>query len=315
MASLKSIITGGRFYWHDAHRQIVQDAASVAITALRSPDTILIRAQSVWDDIVPKGNSNSPSWREDWMRALKFATIPRPRPPYSMTWLEAADQYLRFALLVQRIENISSLLAQNRVHPQIAEGIRQDAPAVLIQALIWHDFEGSACYDGNIFYWLDAQGVFVHSARDILRVERLSEADRQKNLWIYRLRESWMLHTFARMNCANVQLVPIKGHRHRDDPVCSSVWHEIKVTSVPQLRRQHSTAAPDGEHHHVRFHWVRGHYADYTKGAGLFGNPKLRAVFWIPEHRAGNEELGTVISSYRVQGAQTPSRGDDSSDT
>jgi hypothetical protein len=51
----------------------------------------------------------------------------------------------------------------------------------------------------------------------------------------------------------------------------------------------------------VRFHSVRGHYADYTKGTGLFGNPDLRQVFWIPEHRAGNEELGTVAASYKVE--------------
>jgi hypothetical protein len=106
------------------------------------------------------------------------------------------------------------------------------------------------------------------------------------------------------MNCANVELVPVPGQGHsrchRHDRPPSSVWHEIKVTSVPKQRRQHATVAPDGEHRDVRFHWVRGHYADYTKGVGLFGNPKLRAVFWIPEHRAGNEELGTVIPSYAV---------------
>jgi hypothetical protein len=70
---------------------------------------------------------------------------------------------------------------------------------------------------------------------------------------------------------------------------------------VPKLRKQQAAVAADGGHREVRFHWVRGHYADYSKGAGLFGNPKLRAVFWIPEHRAGNGELGTVVASYKVE--------------
>ena len=46
-------------------------------------------------------------------------------------------------------------------------------------------------------------------------------------------------------------------------------------------------------------HWVRGHYADYTNGKGLFGRLKVR--IWIVEHTAGNPELGTVVSSYRVE--------------
>jgi hypothetical protein len=35
-------------------------------------------------------------------------------------------------------------------------------------------------------------------------------------------------------------------------------------------------------------------------GAGLFGNPKLRCVFWIPEHQRGNAELGDVIPEYSL---------------
>jgi hypothetical protein len=81
------------------------------------------------------------------------------------------------------------------------------------------------------------------------------------------------MHALARMNCANVKVVPIPGqghnrHRHHDLPP-SSVWHEIKVTSVPQLRKQQTIVASDGEHSQVRFHWVRGHYADYTKRGWL----------------------------------------------
>ena len=65
---------------------------------------------------------------------------------------------------------------------------------------------------------------------------------------------------------------------------------------------QQAAIAADGEYRDVRLHKVRGHYADYTKGAALFDNPQLRAVFWIAKHSAGNEELGTVISSYEVHG-------------
>mgnify|MGYP003694240391 CR=1 FL=1 len=45
----------------------------------------------------------------------------------------------------------------------------------------------------------------------------------------------------------------------------------------------------------MRFHWVRGITLISTKGAG-YSAIRTRAVFWIPEHHAGKEEVGTVAS-------------------
>jgi hypothetical protein len=105
------------------------------------------------------------------------------------------------------------------------------------------------------------------------------------------------------MNCANARLVEMPGGfrpkpGHRRAPY--SVWHEIHISDAPKIRRSGVSESREQTPENMRFHWVRGHYADYTKGAGLFGNPKLRAVFWIPEYRAGNEELGSVVSGYRI---------------
>lgn len=49
----------------------------------------------------------------------------------------------------------------------------------------------------------------------------------------------------------------------------------------------------------LRFHRVRGHYADYTNGSGLFGRYKVR--IWVEEHGRGEAELGTVVSNFTVQ--------------
>lgn len=109
-----------------------------------------------------------------------------------------------------------------------------------------------------------------------------------------------VLHSLARMNCANVSLAPIGNppkHDKREREI-SSVWHEIKVTSVPKVGR-HIGPASDNPIE-IRSHWVRGHYADYSRGCGLFGREELRKVFWIPEHKAGSPELGEVVSSYKL---------------
>jgi hypothetical protein len=105
------------------------------------------------------------------------------------------------------------------------------------------------------------------------------------------------------MNCRNVVLrsvsSPKAARRHQRDLVPASVWHEIRITSVPQIRTTGHGVFGRDESKMRRF-WVRGHYADYRVGAGLFGNPKLRCVFWIPEHQRGNSELGDVIPEYSL---------------
>lgn len=48
-----------------------------------------------------------------------------------------------------------------------------------------------------------------------------------------------------------------------------------------------------------RLHTVRGHLADYTKGAGLFG--KYQGRFWVPAHTRGSLEQGEIKKSYAVR--------------
>jgi hypothetical protein len=112
------------------------------------------------------------------------------------------------------------------------------------------------------------------------------------------------LHAFARLNCANVSLEPTQQHPlrpHKNDPKRPSIaWHEITVTAPP-MTRQSGPTRTDDDPIWIRSHWVRGHYADYTRGKGLFGNPKLRKMYWFPEHKRGSPEVGAVESSYAIE--------------
>jgi hypothetical protein len=311
------MIQKGRFYFNWA-RGIELDAQQKYFELLNYTksllflrDTILVNAQKVWEDIVPPTEQRD---GDAWIRIIKFHEIPRPKPPYRTMWLESTlgENAQRIGMLALRSEvkaNLQELLHGSNLDDALVEFIQKDAPATIINATAFHDFEGSACYSGTIIYWLDASGNFLSSFRQFPAIydgetpslEKLEQ--RQKDM--LKLREGWMLHTFARMNCANARLVeipngsqPKHGHRHRQAPF--SVWHEIQVSDAPKTRRATTAMSPQQNPDSMRFHWVRGHYADYTKGAGLFGNPKLRAVFWIPEHHAGKEEVGTVASSYQI---------------
>jgi hypothetical protein len=312
MSSLRSIIQKGRFYLADYLSQENMDGfVDYAFAGLSDPQTKLINAQSVWDDtVIPP-----PERRDDaaWDHLLNFEAVPRPKPPFEKIWLEAAVAPengfapQRIGALVLRVEGTENILRHFSAAPgmpeEAVEQLKTDRPATLVNALMIHDHGGSATPSGNCIYWLNQDGKFLWSFR--MSALALDEQEEEKKTIRYmqmRMRQGWILHSFARMNCANARLVPVpnghKHHRHHGEP--SSVWHVIQISAGPRIRHTEPAQLPDGECH-IRFHWVRGHYADYTRGRGLFGNPKLCKVFWIPEHQAGDKELGEVMSSYTVQ--------------
>jgi hypothetical protein len=323
-SSLRSMIADGRFFFaveaptpeeRPSLERNLTRLMTITRARLLAPETISVNAQAVWNDIAP---SRSDRPEEVLMRALDYKQIPRPKPPFSSMWLEALvdggphHAVQRVGMLTTRGEvngglDLETLLRSPmgvEADPSIANLIRKDAPATVVHASVWHDLEGSASYDAELLYGLDQNGNFLSSGRSVLRALAEPGDDREKlrrhRALLVRVREGWMLHTFARLNCANVRLVPRQGGRYhhrrpRSHGAPPAVWHEIVVDAAPRLR----APAAEGENE-VRLHWVRGHYADYSKGPGLFGNPQLRAMFWIPEHRAGREERGEVRASYRV---------------
>jgi hypothetical protein len=111
------------------------------------------------------------------------------------------------------------------------------------------------------------------------------------------------IHALMRMNCKNVELRPTVGPvlcaGARKPIVPMSIWHEIVVGSIPKVQSREQAAMNAEGPIEIRCHWVRGHFADYTKGNGLFG--RIKGVFWIPEHERGSEELGRVIPEYMVR--------------
>jgi hypothetical protein len=308
--SLKSIICRGRFYIE--HLEIRETAyeplIAETIAGVTARQTVCVNAQAVWDDISPFTAGD----REDaWVRAVHFKEIPRPRPPYPSMWLETNINGQRCGALVRTVifDDVESLLVKvPEFAGDIADGLRRDQPKVLLKATLWHEFEGSAGFTAQVFWWLDAKSAFQSSFRFVIRpqakteTELANDSQYQHLLAHVKMRQGWLLHSFARMNCANVELVPMDNptgrHHHRRDRAPATVWHEIRVGAAPKIRS--GSTAQDNGGSEVRLHWVRGHFADYTKGTGLFGNPKLRTVFWIPAHQAGDEKLGQVVPSYRI---------------
>src|SRR6185369_8486225 len=100
----------------------------------------------------------------------------------------------------------------------------------------WEEFQGQI--GGPTFatrYYLDSTGrpFGLESAFD---VAFHSKATEELNL-VY---TTPVFHALARMNCRNVELRPItegKIRQHSPSKVKpASVWHEIKITSVPKIQ-------------------------------------------------------------------------------
>lgn len=308
MASLRSMIRDRKYGlgWDGKHpidkemEPILIEQVEVVHDALSESDTILVNAQSVADTVM--------ALKDD--EVVHFCSIPCPKPPFRQMWLEAKMKpgqrpcdccggetvLKRIGALVNRFDGERFLqwmdsAVSNQSEQSLYARVKGDAPADMMLASVWCDDDAAALYMGRIYWWMDKDGNYLDAS--FFPVEE-----------DFNFELVWLLHSFARMNCHNVKLVPQtaggprikKGKPHPP----YSYWHEIVVTSLPELRRQQKgELAPDGEKREVRFHKVRGHYADYTQGKGLFGKWKIR--IWIEDHTAGSPELGTVLSSYAVQ--------------
>lgn len=102
------------------------------------------------------------------------------------------------------------------------------------------------------------------------------------------------------MSCHNVELVEVHPSTRRPDrqkDPTRIVYRELKINPPPS-RFTRAKSADDEHGKGVAFHVRRGHFADYTKGVGLFGKHKVR--FWVPSTTVGDVDYGTVLKSYVV---------------
>jgi len=104
--------------------------------------------------------------------------------------------------------------------------------------------------------------------------------------------------TWRVISCSNVELVEThpstRAPKKRKDP-SRVVYRELKINPPPFRTKSKLNEDPE---HGVALHVRRGHFADYTKGAGLFGKHKVRV--WVPGHTVGDQDYGTILKSYSV---------------
>jgi len=222
-------------------------------------------------------------------------------PGHPWLWLEYIyfrDQ-LRRAILVHRASR--DLLQRDRYpfgfkNPVLPEGTRH----VLFMAG-WEENQGYALLRGMSYSLLDALGQPIQP-NDIGAEEFLftiaNGFDEEDDAWIH-CQSCIACEVLTIMNTRGTRVDPSLEHHAgvvKPNRRPHSVWHTIHLPKFASPPLENGVV--DGPVLEKREHWVRAHRADYRDGNGLFG--RVKALIWVPEHKRGNPELGTVKQSFKV---------------
>lgn len=171
-----------------------------------------------------------------------------------------------------------------------------DEPRFILEAMIFIGSKQTRKVDGvlNLVMYLDHQGKYTGNPSALLVSSNTAQ-------------ELELFFPFALalslMNCKNVELIEDQRHLTRQErrrmerekrPLITYKWLHIK-----QLRKQVDRDFAQQETKHTnRLHFVRAHWATYTKDSPLFG--KYEGTFFKPSHVRGNLVAGIALKDYKV---------------
>lgn len=268
MGSLLSKVLDGEFVYEVPEsvgllqmRELMEDCRKSLFSAKN------IDITSVFDDIYEAADGDD---KIRWID-FKFDALPaRLKPPFPSMWLEGRFKGHRYAIYCA-----------------------QDTDALALTMLTEDSVTGKAIWGIGVgVLRLTPEGGHSQSGW-----RALGGFDDDKLHWLFGV----AVHSILRMNCANVSLVERpSGAKSKGLSLIPKtpriVWHEISIGSQPIKQGDVS----EGTGIERRVHGVRGHYADYTKGRGLFGKESLKQVFWVPAHLSGSPVAGIVVSKYKI---------------
>lgn len=110
------------------------------------------------------------------------------------------------------------------------------------------------------------------------------------------------LVAFRFMHCKNVTLAEHqqpRAERRREERAGNPPLVRYRTIDIaPAVRRLSVEGSVEQVGVGRALHLCRGHFADYTDGAGLFG--KYKVSVFVPEHVRGSASRGAVVKDYRV---------------
>lgn len=120
-----------------------------------------------------------------------------------------------------------------------------------------------------------------------------------RRVWLY---ATYTLHAICILNCVGVRTTTVeppaalqKKRQKRGKPPLVS----YKVLEIDTFKPRRERNEIGGEQSPAALHHVRGHYADYREGNGLFG--RYRGLYWRGPTIRGSAEHGVVTKTYALK--------------
>lgn len=108
----------------------------------------------------------------------------------------------------------------------------------------------------------------------------------------------------ALLHCKNIEVLDhfpdeSKNRKRRKKGKQPLVRYKtLRITESPFTKRYKQNSTRE---HGAATHTVRGHFRDYSKGKGLFGNPKLKGIYWTGPMLRGSGEHGVIVKDYKIK--------------
>lgn len=116
-----------------------------------------------------------------------------------------------------------------------------------------------------------------------------------------------MVRTFAMLNASNVTIIDGGTtadritNRKRSLLRIPTITHKVLRVQTGKRTLTVDGRDPDAGYAPIPLHLVRGHFRDYSKGRGLFGNPNIRRAIWVPPFVKGDPDHGAVTKDYELE--------------
>lgn len=295
MASIWKSITTGKSHYHQTPHGSGHQWLLACLTNSLRPTVELIRYDEIrrrntkdLHGASDQGRGFEPGLEKFWHRHL-VAQIERPvpiRPPFAFMWLEANGE--------------SGCADATQI--QCFSGI-DNKPTVSF--LFWVRRQNMLPYTiGGAYFQLNDDGT---SDWNSFAPQRLP--------WQLEIPESLLIRGYLAqlidtvdvlqfLHCKNIHLKraeSIGSSMQRNNLKGFSEWKTLFISSPTASRNLDAPAGEPSAERMTRFHVVRGHYADYRNGAGLFGNPNLKGIYWVAPHAKGNPDAGTIKKDYDIR--------------
>lgn len=108
----------------------------------------------------------------------------------------------------------------------------------------------------------------------------------------------FMLGLLQAKNVGQREAMLPRALRRHSSPYGATAEHRHYVLDIPGASELRDYLRGPEDMSQKRLHLVRGHFADYTEGSGLFG--KLHGKYYIAPHVRGSVARGIVTKDYRV---------------